>query len=54
MSRPPIAYEITKETYDAALLKLNTVPRDQWPSPEMFDRVLIGVRLYQMETAELE
>lgn len=50
--KTPIAYEITADTYEACRRKLETVPMDQWPSHEIYYRVLIGVRLYEMEQAE--
>lgn len=49
----PAAYEITADIYDAAVRKLQTVPRDQWPTPADYDRVYLGVRVFEMEQSEI-
>lgn len=50
--KTPIAYEITADTYEACRRKLETVPMNEWPSAEIYNRVLIGVLLYEMEKDE--
>jgi len=51
----PIAYIIdSAETYKNACRVLSTVPPSDWLTPEDYNRVYIGVRLYEMEMGELE
>lgn len=52
----PLVYEIEDEaTYRNACKRLEAVPPEQWPGgPAVYNRVYIGVRLYQMEQSEKE
>lgn len=50
----PVAYLIDDDTtYRNACRKLATVPVSQWPGGQAaYDRVYLGVRLYEMERYE--
>ena len=53
MSRP-VAFTLTDEEFDAACKKLETIPREQWPSEELWEQIYISCRMKAMENAERE
>lgn len=51
---PPFAYELDEPDFAKCRRALETIPRDQWPSDDMWCRVYISVRMKAMEQAEQE
>lgn len=51
---PPFAYELDETDFAKCRQALETIPRDQWPSEDMWFRVYLSVRLRMMELAEQE
>lgn len=50
----PFAYELDEADFAKCRRALETIPRDQWPSDDMWLRVYLSVRIKSMELAEME
>lgn len=48
----PAAFSLSDEEFDAVRAKLATVPREQWPSDEVWDQAYLSCLLKAMENAE--
>ncbi len=54
MAPPFVVYDLDEADFEKCRKALETIPREQWPSLEMHDRVYLSCCLKAMEMAERE
>ena len=51
---PPFAFELDEADFATCKQALETIPREDWPSDDIWSQVYLSVRLRMMELAEAE